>query len=153
MGRQRLPRNGLQDRWPTIGRNLVFRPLTRIWRDYRAAYGDGLVVPVPWPAYIPNGQGHGLAQSAGYTVDGDDADRRRDVAIYSRNQDVGLFSPIHLLSLVTLVSIIFGWAAARGKRIRAHRYTMISLWIGSLGINLVFTLLPGRILYRVIFGG
>ena len=65
----------------------------------------------------------------------------------------GLFSPIHLLSLVTLVSIIFGWAAARGKKIRAHRYTMISLWIGSLGINLVFTLLPGRILYRVIFGG
>jgi uncharacterized membrane protein len=66
-------------------------------------------------------------------------------------QLIGGFSPIHLLSLVTLVSLVVAVCAARGKRRGRHRRVMIWLTFGSLMTAGVFTLLPGRLMHAVVF--
>ena len=64
----------------------------------------------------------------------------------------GPFSPIQVLTVVTAVALFAGWRAARARNIKSHRLTMIFLWIGALGLNIWFTLLPGRVMHNVIFG-
>lgn len=64
---------------------------------------------------------------------------------------IGEFSPIHLLSVVTLVSLVYGVREAQQHRIAAHRYTMQSIYFGALIIAGLFTLLPGRIMHEVMF--
>ncbi|KAF0137028.1 MAG: hypothetical protein FD152_724 [Xanthobacteraceae bacterium] len=64
----------------------------------------------------------------------------------------GPFSPIHILSVVTLVSLVYAIVARRMNRIRGHRMAMLGVAMGWAGAGL-FTLLPGRIMGQVIFGG
>ena len=64
----------------------------------------------------------------------------------------GPFSPIHLLSVFTIFSLLYGWHAARRHNRRAHQITMIATWVGALGLNFWFTLLPGRAMHEVFFG-
>ncbi|MBW7968664.1 DUF2306 domain-containing protein [Bradyrhizobium sp. BR 10289] len=66
---------------------------------------------------------------------------------------MGPWSPIHLLSVFALVMLAFGVAAARTRNIRRHKITMISIFFGALVIAGLFTLMPGRIMHQVIFGG
>ncbi len=63
----------------------------------------------------------------------------------------GRFSPIHILSVITLVSIPMGIFYRRQGNLRAHALCMISPLAGLL-IAGAFTLLPGRIMYQVVFG-
>jgi len=65
---------------------------------------------------------------------------------------VGPFSPIHILSIVTLANLYLGIRARRQGRILAHRGHMIGIAAGWAGAGL-FTLLPGRIMSQVVFGG
>ncbi|BAM90008.1 hypothetical protein S58_40220 [Bradyrhizobium oligotrophicum S58] len=65
---------------------------------------------------------------------------------------VGPWSPIHLLSIYTLAVLPLAVWAARRHRIAAHRRAMIMLFSGALVIAGLFTLLPGRIMHRVVFG-
>ena len=65
---------------------------------------------------------------------------------------LGGFSPIHLLSLITLFSIAIALRAARSKQISRHRRVMTWLTYGSLTAAGVFTLLPGRLMHAVVFG-
>ncbi len=63
----------------------------------------------------------------------------------------GHYSPIHLLSILTLVSLPAAiWLRRRGN-IRGHAITMISTFAG-LFIAGLFTLVPGRLLHAAIFG-
>ena len=62
------------------------------------------------------------------------------------------FSWIHGLSVFTLVTLATGVLAARAHRVQAHRMNMISLYAGALVITGLFTLLPGRLLGRVVWG-
>ncbi|MCC6717243.1 MAG: DUF2306 domain-containing protein [Acetobacteraceae bacterium] len=64
----------------------------------------------------------------------------------------GHFSWIHALSVVTLVALVLAVRAARGGRIRAHQRAMTIIFLGALMLAGVFTLLPGRIMHRVLFG-
>lgn len=64
----------------------------------------------------------------------------------------GPFSPIHLLTLITAIGLFAGWRAARRHDIKSHRRNMIILWFGALGLNIWFTLLPGRVMHEVVFG-
>jgi uncharacterized membrane protein len=66
---------------------------------------------------------------------------------------VGPWSPIHLLSLFTLVMLPLAVSKARTHQVGAHRRAMIYLFLGALLIAGLFTLLPGRIMHRVVFGG
>src|SRR5262245_34130731 len=65
----------------------------------------------------------------------------------------GPWSPIHLLSILTLATLPLGLWYARRHIVRGHKLTMIGLFAGALVIAGIFTLAPGRILYRVVFGG
>jgi len=65
----------------------------------------------------------------------------------------GPWSPIHLLSIGTLVALAAAVYAARHHRIASHRRAMIAIFIGALVITGALTLLPGRIMHAVVFGG
>jgi uncharacterized membrane protein len=64
----------------------------------------------------------------------------------------GPWSPIHILSIVTLVLLPIGVFFARRRNVRGHRSTMIGLYAGGLVIAGLFTLLPGRVMHEVLFG-
>jgi uncharacterized membrane protein len=64
----------------------------------------------------------------------------------------GPWSPIHLLSIFTLVTLPLAVLAAHRHRVPAHRNAMISIFLGALVIAGAFTLLPGRIMHAVAFG-
>lgn len=69
-----------------------------------------------------------------------------------QSRSFGLFSPIHLLSLLTLVTLFLGVRHARRRNIRAHLITMQALYLGALVIAGWFTFMPGRIMNQVVFG-
>lgn len=66
---------------------------------------------------------------------------------------IGPFSPIHLLIPVTLLGLWAGLRAARRGDVRRHRRIMQSLFVFALLITGAFTLLPGRAMHAVAFGG
>jgi uncharacterized membrane protein len=65
---------------------------------------------------------------------------------------VGLWSPIHLLSILVLVTVPLAVWRAHHHRVTDHRRIMISVFSGALVIAGLFTLLPGRIMHAVMFG-
>lgn len=65
----------------------------------------------------------------------------------------GPWSPIHLLSIMVLVMLPLAIYFARVHRIRGHKLTMLGIFSGALIIAGIFTLVPGRIMHRVLFGG
>jgi len=64
----------------------------------------------------------------------------------------GPFSPIHLLSIFTLVMLPLAVWRAHTHRVADHRRIMIMLFTGALVVAGLFTLVPGRIMHRVFFG-
>jgi uncharacterized membrane protein len=65
---------------------------------------------------------------------------------------LGPWSPIHLLSIFTLIMLpIAVWRATR-HRVADHRRIMTMTFVGALVIAGLFTLLPGRIMHAVVFG-
>jgi uncharacterized membrane protein len=65
---------------------------------------------------------------------------------------VGPWSPIHLLSIFTLVMLPLAIWKAHTHRVAAHRRIMIYLFSGALVVAGLFTLMPGRIMHAVVFG-
>jgi uncharacterized membrane protein len=65
----------------------------------------------------------------------------------------GPFSLIHLLSIFTLVTLPLAVLAAHRHRVADHRRAMIAIFVGALVIAGLFTLVPGRIMHAVVFGG
>jgi uncharacterized membrane protein len=64
----------------------------------------------------------------------------------------GPFSPIHLLSIFTLIVLpVAVWRAHRHD-VRNHRKAMMGLFGGALVIAGLLTFLPGRIMHAVAFG-
>jgi uncharacterized membrane protein len=64
----------------------------------------------------------------------------------------GAWSPIHLLSILVLVSLPLAVFHARRHEVRRHRNAMTTLFMGALVIAGIFTFLPGRIMHAVAFG-
>lgn len=64
----------------------------------------------------------------------------------------GHFGVIHLLSILTIVTVPAAWWAARTGRIRAHQHMMIGLFIGAILIAGGLTLIPGRFLGNLLWG-
>jgi uncharacterized membrane protein len=64
----------------------------------------------------------------------------------------GRYSWIHgLVALVGVLLPLAVWQARRG-RISGHRNTMLGLFLFALVLTGGLTLLPGRIMHRVVFG-
>jgi uncharacterized membrane protein len=64
----------------------------------------------------------------------------------------GPWSPIHLLSIYTLVMLPLAVWAAHRHAVDRHRRAMTSIFLGALVIAGLFTLVPGRIMYKVVLG-
>jgi uncharacterized membrane protein len=64
----------------------------------------------------------------------------------------GPWSPIHLLSIFTLIMLPIGVWRAHEHDVPRHRRTMIGLFTGALVVAGVFTFYPGRIMHAVVFG-
>lgn len=62
----------------------------------------------------------------------------------------GGFSPIHILSVVVLVSVPAAIFAIRNGRVNAHRRAMQILFFSGLVLPGLLTLLPGRLLGRLM---
>ena len=63
-----------------------------------------------------------------------------------------LFSPIHLISIFTLVMLWRGVTFARKHDIDHHKRTMQYTYMLALVVTGLLTFLPGRIMYRFAFG-
>jgi uncharacterized membrane protein len=64
----------------------------------------------------------------------------------------GPWSPIHLISIFTLVMLPLAVWSAHRHAVERHRRAMISIFFGALVIAGVFTLVPGRIMHKVVLG-
>lgn len=64
----------------------------------------------------------------------------------------GLYSPIHLLSIWTLLALCWGVWLARKGQIKAHKRVMVSFYCLGLVLTGLFTLTPGRVMHSVLFG-
>jgi len=62
----------------------------------------------------------------------------------------GRWSPIHLLSLLAIAGVPLAVRAARCGDIRKHRSIMLQLFGFALVLAGAFTLLPGRVMHRVL---
>lgn len=65
----------------------------------------------------------------------------------------GPWSPIHLLSIFVLFNVPFAVWLAHRHNVSAHRRWMIGIFAGALVIAGIFTLVPGRVMHAVLFGG
>jgi uncharacterized membrane protein len=65
----------------------------------------------------------------------------------------GPWSPIHLLSLFTLAVVPLAVLQARQHNVTAHRSAMIWIFTLALVVTGLFTLAPGRIMNKAVFGG
>ena len=63
------------------------------------------------------------------------------------------FSPIHLLSAWTLLSLIIAVYHARVGNIRQHQRWMVTLYVLALVVTGLLTLWPGRLMHEAVFGG
>ncbi|WP_105384082.1 DUF2306 domain-containing protein [Neorhizobium alkalisoli] len=63
------------------------------------------------------------------------------------------FSPIHLLSIFVLAGAWRAISAARAHNIRAHKASVIGMYLGGIVGAGLFTLIPGRIMNAVVFSG
>lgn len=64
----------------------------------------------------------------------------------------GPFSPIHILSVITIIGVPSAVLAARRGELKKHRFAMMQLYWLALITAGAFTLMPGRIMHSVIFG-
>jgi uncharacterized membrane protein len=62
------------------------------------------------------------------------------------------YSPIHLLSIYTLIMLFFAIYFIKKDNIRAHKITMICIYWLGLVLTGLFTLIPPRIMGLIFFG-
>lgn len=64
----------------------------------------------------------------------------------------GRWSPIHLLSILVLVTVPLAVWRAHRHEVTAHKRGMIALYALALVVTGLFTLWPGRVMHAVLFG-
>ena len=63
------------------------------------------------------------------------------------------FGAIHLLSVLVIYSVPRAYFAAKAGDDRTHRSNMLGVYLGGILIAGAFTLVPGRYLNGMLFGG
>ena len=64
----------------------------------------------------------------------------------------GAYSPIHLLSLWTIIILGVGVYYARVGNIKRHKQVMIATYFFALILTGFFTLMPGRVMHQILIG-
>lgn len=65
---------------------------------------------------------------------------------------LGHFGFIHIFSLSAILGVPFAYFAARRGYLRAHRMSMLSLYLGGVMVAGTFAFSPGRMLHTWLFG-
>jgi len=65
----------------------------------------------------------------------------------------GPFSIIHVLSILVIATLVYSVSAIRRGHVAAHQNSMIQLYVLALLLTGAFTLVPGRTMHAVLFGG
>jgi uncharacterized membrane protein len=73
-------------------------------------------------------------------------------SLFIHRANAGGFSFLHLFAGWTLVALPMGAFAARKHNVRLHGRTMTGLFVGGLLIAGAFAFMPGRLMWRVVFG-
>lgn len=73
-------------------------------------------------------------------------------SFFIRAINPGALSWIHLISGWTVIALPMAVHAARRHRVVAHRRGMTGLFVGGLLVAGALTFLPGRLMWRVMFG-
>jgi uncharacterized membrane protein len=73
-------------------------------------------------------------------------------SIFIQNLNEGGYSLTHLLTIGTIIGLPIAIHAIRNGDVLLHRNVMLALYAGALMIAFIFTLTPGRLLHRVLFG-
>ena len=79
-------------------------------------------------------------------------------ALFIQAINPGEYSLIHLLISWTIGSLIYSiWSIRKFQKTKlqkykkAHMYSMIGVYVGALLVAGVFTLMPGRLFYEILF--
>ena len=64
----------------------------------------------------------------------------------------GAYSPIHLLSLLTIFTLGVGIYYVRVGNVKRHKQVMIATYFFALILTGFFTLMPGRVMYQILIG-
>lgn len=64
----------------------------------------------------------------------------------------GIYSPIHLLSLWTIIACFLAIYFVRIGSVKTHKIMMISMYFLALILTGLFTLWPGRVMHQIVFG-
>ena len=62
----------------------------------------------------------------------------------------GVYSPIHLLSLLTIFTLGVGIYYVRVGNVKRHKQIMIATYFFALIVAGLFTLMPGRIMHQIL---
>lgn len=73
-------------------------------------------------------------------------------ALFLPKREQGIIPLTLLLTVWVAIGLPLGIRAIKKGKILLHRAFMIGLYVGGLFIALAFTVTPGRLLYKVIFG-
>jgi len=73
-------------------------------------------------------------------------------SLFIHRANGGAFSFLHLFAGWTLVALPMGVFAARKHNVRLHGRTMTGMFVGGLLIAGAFAFMPGRLMWRVLFG-
>lgn len=73
-------------------------------------------------------------------------------SLFIHRSNPGGYSFLHLFAGWTLIALPMGVFAARKHRVRLHGRTMTGLFVGGLLIAGAFAFLPGRLMWRMVFG-
>jgi uncharacterized membrane protein len=64
----------------------------------------------------------------------------------------GPWSPLHLLSIFTLVMLVRAvWLARRHESVR-HRRAMLGMFVGAMVVPGIIALMPGRLAHAIVVG-
>ena len=67
-------------------------------------------------------------------------------SFWIRHINEGAFSWLHVLSVVTLVTVTLGVVNAVRGNVPAHRGNMVGSWLGACGAMVAATVVPGRMI-------
>jgi uncharacterized membrane protein len=73
-------------------------------------------------------------------------------SFFVRTINDGAFSPIHILSVLTLITLPAALLAAHRHKVRSHAAAMTSIYLGGMVVAGGFAFLPGRLMWEVFFG-
>jgi hypothetical protein len=74
------------------------------------------------------------------------------ISFWIRDLRHGQLSLLHVLSVVTLVSVVLGVVAARRHDVRRHRANLRGAWFGLVGAMIGALAVPDRLLSRFVLG-